>query len=161
MLKFARHGRCKGGLCSNFVLLHFILVFSISFLCSKMLEIISPELVEMIYVLTLYLCISSLYFSILFLCIKILEIILPELEEMRTAHLVSIGSESLCGLNAHCEAGYALLFKIHFLFHFVSIIFYCCFKLSIHENPSGLVQFHIFLHMMTHSMSASFILCAL
>ncbi|XP_042435458.1 fatty acid amide hydrolase-like [Zingiber officinale] len=36
---------------------------------------------------------------------EILEIILPEMEEMRTAHLVSIGSESLCGLNAHCEAG--------------------------------------------------------
>ncbi|WOK94443.1 fatty acid amide hydrolase [Canna indica] len=36
---------------------------------------------------------------------QILEIILPELEEMRTAHLVSIGSESLCSLNPYCEAG--------------------------------------------------------
>ncbi|KAL6653224.1 hypothetical protein ACP70R_012149 [Stipagrostis hirtigluma subsp. patula] len=33
------------------------------------------------------------------------EIILPELEEMRTAHVVSIGSESLCDLNPHYKAG--------------------------------------------------------
>ncbi|XP_065004912.1 fatty acid amide hydrolase-like isoform X3 [Musa acuminata AAA Group] len=32
---------------------------------------------------------------------QIIEITLPELEEMRTAHVVSIGSESLCGLNAY------------------------------------------------------------
>uniref|UniRef100_A0ACD5Z0E0 Uncharacterized protein n=1 Tax=Avena sativa TaxID=4498 RepID=A0ACD5Z0E0_AVESA len=33
------------------------------------------------------------------------EIILPELEEMRTAHVVSIGSEALCDLNAHYQEG--------------------------------------------------------
>ncbi|KAJ0970503.1 hypothetical protein J5N97_023380 [Dioscorea zingiberensis] len=36
---------------------------------------------------------------------KMIEIILPELQEMRTAHVVSIGSESLCGLNPDCEDG--------------------------------------------------------
>ncbi|XP_066348221.1 fatty acid amide hydrolase-like isoform X6 [Miscanthus floridulus] len=33
------------------------------------------------------------------------EITLPELEEMRTAHVVSIGSESFCDLNLHYKAG--------------------------------------------------------
>ncbi|XP_020401352.1 fatty acid amide hydrolase [Zea mays] len=33
------------------------------------------------------------------------EITLPELEEMRTAHVVSIGSESFCDLNPHYKAG--------------------------------------------------------
>lgn len=160
MLKSARHGRCKGGLCSNFVLLHFILVFSISFLCFKMLEIISPELMEMVYVLTLCLCISSLYFSILFLCIKILEIILPELEEMRTAHLVSIGSESLCGLNAHCEAGYALLFKFHsFSFCFYYFLFLPQVVYSRESFWFSPIPY-FFSHDDTYSMSASLILCA-
>ncbi|CAL5036131.1 unnamed protein product [Urochloa decumbens] len=36
---------------------------------------------------------------------QIEEIILPELEEMRTAHIVSIGSESFCDLNPHYKAG--------------------------------------------------------
>ncbi|KAM0882521.1 hypothetical protein ACQ4PT_032225 [Festuca glaucescens] len=36
---------------------------------------------------------------------QIEEIILPELEEMRTAHVVSIGSEALCDLNAHYQEG--------------------------------------------------------
>ncbi|WVZ83098.1 hypothetical protein U9M48_030276 [Paspalum notatum var. saurae] len=36
---------------------------------------------------------------------QIEEIILPELEEMRTAHVVSIGSESFCDLNPHYKAG--------------------------------------------------------
>lgn len=36
---------------------------------------------------------------------QIEEIVLPELEEMRTAHLVSIGSESFCDLNPHYQAG--------------------------------------------------------
>ncbi|KAM0932199.1 putative hydrolase [Dioscorea sansibarensis] len=36
---------------------------------------------------------------------KIIEITLPELQEMRTAHVVSIGSESLCSLNPDCEDG--------------------------------------------------------
>lgn len=33
------------------------------------------------------------------------EIAIPEMHEMRTAHVVSIGSESLCSLNPHCEEG--------------------------------------------------------
>ncbi|XP_015692251.1 fatty acid amide hydrolase isoform X2 [Oryza brachyantha] len=36
---------------------------------------------------------------------QIEEIILPELEEMRTAHVVSIGTESFCDLNPHYRAG--------------------------------------------------------
>ncbi|GAB2268054.1 hypothetical protein Dimus_003029 [Dionaea muscipula] len=36
---------------------------------------------------------------------QILEIVIPEMHEMRTAHVVSIGSESLCSLNPHCEDG--------------------------------------------------------
>ncbi|KAL9238509.1 hypothetical protein vseg_012920 [Gypsophila vaccaria] len=36
---------------------------------------------------------------------KTVEIAIPELHEMRTAHVVSIGSESLCSLNPHCEEG--------------------------------------------------------
>ncbi|KAH9605457.1 hypothetical protein KSS87_008328 [Heliosperma pusillum] len=36
---------------------------------------------------------------------KTVEISIPELHEMRTAHVVSIGSESLCSLNPHCEEG--------------------------------------------------------
>ncbi|XP_066348216.1 fatty acid amide hydrolase-like isoform X2 [Miscanthus floridulus] len=36
---------------------------------------------------------------------EIEEITLPELEEMRTAHVVSIGSESFCDLNLHYKAG--------------------------------------------------------
>ncbi|GAB2218014.1 hypothetical protein Droror1_Dr00001229 [Drosera rotundifolia] len=34
-----------------------------------------------------------------------LEIVVPEMHEMRTAHVVSIGSESLGSLNPHCEDG--------------------------------------------------------
>lgn len=33
------------------------------------------------------------------------EIVIPELHEMRTAHVVSIGSETLCSLNPDCEDG--------------------------------------------------------
>ncbi|XP_050364561.1 fatty acid amide hydrolase [Argentina anserina] len=36
---------------------------------------------------------------------KIAEIIIPELHEMRTAHLVSIGSECACSLSPDCEDG--------------------------------------------------------
>lgn len=36
---------------------------------------------------------------------EVREIVIPELQEMRTAHLVSIGSESLCSLNPDCEDG--------------------------------------------------------
>ncbi|XP_042493571.1 fatty acid amide hydrolase-like [Macadamia integrifolia] len=36
---------------------------------------------------------------------EIIKITIPELREMRTAHVVSIGSESLCGLNPDCEDG--------------------------------------------------------
>ncbi|CAI9781811.1 unnamed protein product [Fraxinus pennsylvanica] len=38
---------------------------------------------------------------------KTVEIVIPELREMRTAHLVSIGSESLSGLNPEVEDGNA------------------------------------------------------
>ncbi|XP_047320109.1 fatty acid amide hydrolase-like isoform X1 [Impatiens glandulifera] len=36
---------------------------------------------------------------------KMMEIVVPELDEMRTAHMVSIGSESLCSLVPHCNDG--------------------------------------------------------
>ncbi|KAK2987419.1 hypothetical protein RJ640_018556 [Escallonia rubra] len=36
---------------------------------------------------------------------KMVEIVIPELQQMRTSHLVSIGSESLCGLTPECEDG--------------------------------------------------------
>ncbi|KAK6136437.1 hypothetical protein DH2020_029793 [Rehmannia glutinosa] len=36
---------------------------------------------------------------------KTVEIVIPELHEMRTAHIVSIGSESACGLNPDFEDG--------------------------------------------------------
>ncbi|KAJ1434880.1 Amidase, conserved site [Sesbania bispinosa] len=36
---------------------------------------------------------------------EMIEIVIPELLEMRTAHLVSIGSECLCSLNPDCEDG--------------------------------------------------------
>ncbi|GMH16410.1 hypothetical protein Nepgr_018251 [Nepenthes gracilis] len=39
---------------------------------------------------------------------QVLEIVIPELHELRTAHIVSIGSESLCSLNPHCEDGKGL-----------------------------------------------------
>ncbi|XP_058217140.1 fatty acid amide hydrolase isoform X1 [Rhododendron vialii] len=34
-----------------------------------------------------------------------IEIVIPELPEMRVAHIISIGSESLCALTPHCEDG--------------------------------------------------------
>lgn len=37
---------------------------------------------------------------------KTVEIVIPELHEMRNAHIVSIGSESVCGLNPDFEDGY-------------------------------------------------------
>ncbi|GMI78719.1 fatty acid amide hydrolase [Hibiscus trionum] len=36
---------------------------------------------------------------------KTIEVVIPEIHEMRTAHLVSIGSESLCSLNPDLEDG--------------------------------------------------------
>ncbi|MCD9559003.1 hypothetical protein HAX54_016718 [Datura stramonium] len=36
---------------------------------------------------------------------KTVEIVIPELHEMRIAHIVSIGSESLCALNSDCNDG--------------------------------------------------------
>ncbi|KAF5731892.1 Amidase [Tripterygium wilfordii] len=36
---------------------------------------------------------------------EVVEIVIPELHEMRTAHLVSIGSETQCSLNPDCEDG--------------------------------------------------------
>uniref|UniRef100_N1R1Y2 Glutamyl-tRNA(Gln) amidotransferase subunit A n=1 Tax=Aegilops tauschii TaxID=37682 RepID=N1R1Y2_AEGTA len=41
---------------------------------------------------------------------QIEEIILPELEEMRTAHLVSIGSEAFSDMNAHYQAGRRIMY---------------------------------------------------
>jgi hypothetical protein len=40
---------------------------------------------------------------------KIVEVIVPELHELRKAHLVSIGSETLCSINLDCEDGYVSL----------------------------------------------------
>lgn len=40
---------------------------------------------------------------------KIIEVVVPELLEMRTAHLVSIGSEFLASVNPDCEDGYVTL----------------------------------------------------
>ncbi|KAG6421948.1 hypothetical protein SASPL_118508 [Salvia splendens] len=40
---------------------------------------------------------------------KMVEIVIPELLEMRTAHIVSIGSESACGLNPDYEDGFVHL----------------------------------------------------
>ncbi|KAM1794096.1 fatty acid amide hydrolase isoform X1 [Malus sylvestris] len=37
---------------------------------------------------------------------EMVEIVVPELHEMRTAHLISIGSEFLNALNPYCEDGY-------------------------------------------------------
>jgi Asp-tRNA(Asn)/Glu-tRNA(Gln) amidotransferase A subunit family amidase len=36
---------------------------------------------------------------------KMVEIVIPEIHHMRMAHVVSIGSEALCGLTPDCEAG--------------------------------------------------------
>lgn len=41
------------------------------------------------------------------------EIVVPELHEMRTAHLVSIGSEFLNALNPYCEDGYVSFWVIY------------------------------------------------
>lgn len=49
-----------------------------------------------------------------FASFKVEEIILPELEEMRTAHVVSIGSESFCDLNPHYKAGYLSVWWLSF-----------------------------------------------
>uniref|UniRef100_A0A0D9W1Q7 Amidase domain-containing protein n=1 Tax=Leersia perrieri TaxID=77586 RepID=A0A0D9W1Q7_9ORYZ len=43
---------------------------------------------------------------------QIEEIILPELEEMRTAHVVSIGTESFCDLKPHYKAGKRTAFTL-------------------------------------------------
>lgn len=43
---------------------------------------------------------------------KMVEIVIPELHEMRTAHIVSIGSESACGLNPDYEDGKKVKFSL-------------------------------------------------
>ncbi|KAL1564577.1 fatty acid amide hydrolase-like [Salvia divinorum] len=43
---------------------------------------------------------------------KMVEIVIPELHEMRTAHIVSIGSESACGLNPDYEDGKKVKFTL-------------------------------------------------
>lgn len=40
--------------------------------------------------------------------LKMVEIAIPELHEMRTAHIVSIGSESLSSMNPDFEDGYEI-----------------------------------------------------
>lgn len=52
-----------------------------------------------------YMLFSNL--SFVFAVFKTIEIAIPELHEMRTAHIVSIGSESLSSLNPDVEDGYA------------------------------------------------------
>lgn len=48
---------------------------------------------------------------------KMVEIVIPELHELRTAHIVSIGSESACGLNPDYEDGF-----VHLPFYFFACI---------------------------------------
>lgn len=43
---------------------------------------------------------------------KVVEVVIPELHEMRTAHVVSIGSETLSSLNPDCEDGSDRLINI-------------------------------------------------
>lgn len=59
---------------------------------------------------------NSSALSSLLLMQKMVEIVIPELHEMRTAHIVSIGSESACGLNPDYEDGYAHLPQVFYLF---------------------------------------------
>lgn len=57
--------------------------------------------------------ILSCYTELMLLCFKTIEIVIPELHEMRTAHIVSIGSETICSLNPDIEDGYdSLLWNI-------------------------------------------------
>ena len=64
----------------------------------------------------LYLLFSNFNFF-WFLLRKTIDIVIPELREMRLAHLVSIGSESLCALTPDCEDGYVSLYfwRLHCL----------------------------------------------
>lgn len=52
---------------------------------------------------------------------KVTEIVIPELNEMRTAHIVSIGSETVASLNPDCNDGYV---PLHFFYHNT---FHCLF----------------------------------
>lgn len=55
---------------------------------------------------------------------KTIEIVLPELQEMRTAHLVSIGSETMCSLNPDYEDGYESMFSgRNFLLSSILLVF--------------------------------------
>ncbi|KAK1268739.1 Fatty acid amide hydrolase [Acorus gramineus] len=53
---------------------------------------------------------------------KTVEIVLPELQEMRIAHLVSIGSESACGLNPEYEDGRRIMYYYMEVFKKVDVI---------------------------------------
>lgn len=46
-----------------------------------------------------------------FLCfwLKVVEIVIPELNEMRTAHVVSIGSEAATSLSPDLQDGYTYI----------------------------------------------------
>lgn len=50
------------------------------------------------------------YYLFIFSPLKMIEIVVPELHEMRTAHLVSIGSECISSINPDCEDGYVWIF---------------------------------------------------
>ncbi|XP_028071648.1 fatty acid amide hydrolase-like isoform X4 [Camellia sinensis] len=53
---------------------------------------------------------------------KTIEIVIPELHEMRMAHLVSIGSEALCGLAPVCEDGRRIMYYHTEIFKKVDVI---------------------------------------
>lgn len=51
---------------------------------------------------------------------KTIEVVIPELLEMRTAHVVSIGSEGLCSMNPDFEDGYVWVY-----WYLVLVISFC------------------------------------
>ena len=60
------------------------------------------------------------------------EIVIPELDEMRTAHVVSIGSEAAASLTPDLQDGYVYsLFSVCFLYiSYIQFITNRCFLLS-------------------------------
>lgn len=66
---------------------------------------------------------------------KMVEIVIPELLEMRTAHIVSIGSESACGLNPDYEDGFVHLplfscTQAEIEFSLYIMVLYCVYLLT-------------------------------
>lgn len=92
-------------------------VFSpdISTKCEDILNLLSEthgcKVSTHIYISTLYLV--NLLFSHLFL-LKVVEVVILELHQLRTAHLVSVGSESLASITPHCHNGYVLMYLYNF-----------------------------------------------